>query len=316
MAPTMRVITQDELGGPEVLHIGERPVPDPLPTEVRVRVQAAGVNPVDWKTRAGRGMAGVLGDPPFTVGWDVAGVVDAVGFGVTRLAEGDRVFGMPWFPRQAAAYAEYVTAPSRHFARLADDVDIVTAGATPLAALTAWQVLVDAADVQPGQRVLVHAAAGGVGHLAVQIAKVRGATVLGTASAAKHDQLTDLGVDEPIDYRSVAFEEVARDVDVVVDLIGGEYGHRSLRTLRPGGLLVSVPSGQPEGLPEAARAAGVRSTSFLVEPDGTALTGIARLLAEGSLRVLVDASYSLEKAADAHAAGEQGRNTGKLVLTL
>lgn len=316
MAPTMRVITQDEFGGPEVLHLGERPVPDPLPTEVRVRVQAAGVNPVDWKTRTGRGMAGVLGDPPFTVGWDVAGVVDAVGFGVTRLAEGDRVFGMPWFPRQAAAYAEYVTAPSRHFAKLADNVDIVTAGATPLAALTAWQVLVDTADVRPGQRVLVHAAAGGVGHLAVQIAKARGATVLGTASAAKHDQLVDLGVDEPIDYRSVAFEDVARDVDVVVDLIGGEYGHRSLRTLRSGGLLVSVPSGQPEGLPEAARAAGVRSTSFLVEPDGAALTGIARLLAEGSLRVLVGSSYSLEKAADAHAAGEQGRNTGKLVLTV
>jgi NADPH:quinone reductase-like Zn-dependent oxidoreductase len=316
MAPTtMRVIAQDEFGGPEVLHIAERPVPEPLPTEVRVRVQAAGVNPVDWKTRAGRGMAGVLGDPPFTVGWDVAGVVDAVGLGVTRFAEGDRVLGMPWFPRQAAAYAEYVTAPSRQFAKIADAVETVTAGATPLAALTAWQVLVDTADVQPGQRVLVHAAAGGVGHLAVQIAKARGATVLGTASAAKHELLTGLGLDEPIDYTSVAFEDVVRDVDVVVDLIGGEYAHRSLRTLRPGGLLVSVPSGVPEGLPEAAREAGVRATPFLVEPDGAALTGIARLLAEGTLRVLVDSTYPLERAADAHAAGEQGHNTGKLVLT-
>lgn len=162
---------------------------------------------------------------------------------------------------------------------------------------------------------LVQAAAGGVGHLAVQIAKARGATVLGTASAAKHDLLTDLGVDEPIDYRTVAFEDVAKDVDVVVDLIGGEYARRSLRTMREGGLLVSVPSGQPEGTPEAAAAAGVRSTPFLVEPDGAALAGIGGLMAAGTLRVLIDARYPLERAADAHAAGEAGGSTGKLVLT-
>lgn len=128
--------------------------------------------------------------------------------------------------------------------------------------------------------------------------------------------LADLGVNEPIDYLSVAFEDVARDVDVVVDLIGGQYSHRSLRTLRPGGLVVSVPSGQPEGLAEAACDAGMRSTGFLVEPDGTALTGIARLLAEGTLRVLVQSTYPLEQAAEAHAAGEQGRSTGKIVLTV
>jgi NADPH:quinone reductase-like Zn-dependent oxidoreductase len=142
---------------------------------------------------------------------------------------------MPWFPRQAGAYAEYVTAPARHFARKPANVDHVAAAALPLAALTAWQALVDTADVQPGQRVLVHAAAGGVGHLAVQIAKARGAYVLGTASAAKHAFLRGLGIDEPIDYTAVDFTDVARDVDVVVDAIGGEYGERSLRVLPPGG---------------------------------------------------------------------------------
>ena len=164
-----------------------------------MRTVAAGVNPVDWKVRA-RG--GFLGEPPFTVGWDVAGVVEEIGFGVTRFSVGDRVFGMPRFPREAAAYAEYVTSPSRQLAPIPDGLDDVEAGALPLAGLTAWQALVETADVRPGQRVLVLAAAGGVGHLAVQIAKARGAYVLGTARAEKHAFLVDLGVDEPIDYTS------------------------------------------------------------------------------------------------------------------
>ena len=179
---SMRIVTQRTTGGPEVLEIGRAPVPEPLPTEIRVRVAAAGVNPVDWKTRAGGGMATVIGPPPFTVGWDVAGTVDAVGVGVTRFAVGDAVFGMPWFPRAAGAYAEFVTAPSRHFAHRPAGLSEVEAAGLPLAGLTAWQCLVDIADVRPGQRVLVHAAAGGVGHLAVQIAKARGAYVIGTAS--------------------------------------------------------------------------------------------------------------------------------------
>ncbi|MDT7575711.1 MAG: hypothetical protein QOH17_2044, partial [Pseudonocardiales bacterium] len=188
----MRIVTQRSVGGPEVLELGRAPVPEPLPTEIRVRVAAAGVNPVDWKTRAGAGMAAVFGPPPFTVGWDVAGTVDAVGTGVTRFAVGDTVFGMPWFPRPAKAYAEFVTAPSRHFAHRPAGLSEVEAAGLPLAGLTAWQCLVDIADVRPGQRVLVHAAAGGVGHLGVQIAKARGAYVIGTASRSKHDLLHDL----------------------------------------------------------------------------------------------------------------------------
>ena len=199
--------------------------PEPIPTEVLVRVHAAGVNPVDWKTRKGSGMAGVLGDPPWRIGWDVAGVVEEVGMGVTRFRPGDEVFGMPWFPRAAGAYADYVTCPARQLALRPEGLDFAAAAALPLAALTAWQALVDTAGLQAGQRVLVHAAAGGVGHLAVQIAKALGAEVYGTAGAAKQDFLRELGVDRPIDYKAEAFEDVATDMDVVLDLIGTwDYG--------------------------------------------------------------------------------------------
>lgn len=315
--PTMRAITQDALGGPEALRLTEVPRPSPLPTEVLVRVHAAGVNPVDWKTREGGGMAGVLGDPPFTVGWDVSGVVEEVGFGVHTLAVGDEVYGMPWFPRQAGAYAEYVTAPSRQFARKPAMLDHEHAAAVPLAALTAWQTLVDAAHVTKGQRVLIHAAAGGVGHFAVQFAKHLGAHVIGTASAAKHDWLRDLGADEPIDYTAVRFEEAVRDVDVVIDLVGDgheETSTRSLRTLRPGGTLVAVPSGVAPELLDTARERGLRASGFLVEPDGAALTRIAELIDGNAVKVAVEDVLPLEHAAQAHRRGQTGRTRGKLVL--
>lgn len=311
----MRVITQRSTGGPEVLEIGRAPVPEPLPTEIRVRVAAAGVNPVDWKTRAGSGMAAVLGPPPFTVGWDVAGTVDAVGVGVTRFAPGDAVFGMPWFPRQAAGYAEFVTAPSRHFAHRPAGLSEVEAAGLPLAGLTAWQSLVDIADVRPGQRVLIHAAAGGVGHLAVQIAKARGAYVIGTASVAKHDLLHDLGIDETVDYRAEAFEQVVEPVDLVYDLIGGDVALRSLDVMKPDARLICLPSGSAADAMAAARERGLRATGMLVEPDGDGLEELTRLVDDRRLRVLVAETFPLERASHAHRAGEMGRTTGKLVLT-
>ena len=312
---TMRAIVQHSFGGPDVLELAERPTPDPWATEVRVRVEAAGVNPVDWKTRAGLGAAARSG-LPLTVGWDVSGVVDAVGPGVTRFTVGDPVFGLPWFPRQAAAYAEFVTAPSRHFARRPDSLSSVEAGGLPLAGLTAWQCLVDVADVRPGQRVLVHAGAGGVGHLAVQIAKARGAYVIATASAAKHDLLTELGVDEPVDYRSRPFEEVVEPVDVVYDLLGGDVAVRSLDVLRSDGIMISLPSAAAAAAVEAGRARGLRTTGMLVEPDGDGLEELAALVEDGALRVRVAETFPLERAADAHRMGEQGRTTGKIVLTV
>ncbi|MET7440262.1 MULTISPECIES: NADP-dependent oxidoreductase [unclassified Streptomyces] len=312
-ANTMRAIRQTVLGGPEVLEevVVERPSPGP--SEVLVRVRAAGVNPTDWKHRA---TGGFLKEPPFVLGWDVSGVVEAVGLGVAVFKPGDEVFGMLPYPFGVGSHAEYVTAPARAFARKPASVDHEQAGALPLAALTAWQVLVDTADVRPGQRVLIHAAAGGVGHLAVQIAKARGAHVIGTASAAKHDFLRELGVDEPIDYRETDFAETVRDVDVVLDTIGGDYRFRSLRVLRPGGLLVSIlPSGATDFIEEAEKL-GVRAVEMLVEADHAGMNAIAGLVEEGKLRATIAGSFPLAEAAKAHALGDTGRTTGKLVLTL
>ena len=311
---TMRAVRQTSLGGPEVLEVAEVPRPEPAPTEVLVRVAAAGVNPVDWKTRA---TGGGLGDPPFTVGWDVAGVVAAVGVGVTRFAVGDRVFGMPRFPREAAAYAEYVTSRSRQLARIPERLSDVEAGALPLGALTAWQSLVDTAHVAPGQRVLIHAAAGGVGHLAVQIAKAAGAYVIGTARADHHDFLGELGIDEAVDYTQQDVAETVRDIDVVVDLVGGETGLRSLPVLRDGGLLISVPSSADVDALRQAAGGRVQVTGILVEPDRTGMEAIAALVEDGALRVNVARTFPLAEAARAHELGESGRiGGGKLVLTV
>lgn len=316
-ADMMRAVVQDSFGGPEVLRVESVPRPEPLPTEVLVRVHAAGINPVDWKTREGTGMAGVLGAPPFVLGWDVSGVVAAVGFGVTTLRVGDEVYGMPWFPRAAGGYSEYVTAPARQFARKPATASHEQAAAVPLAALTAWQALVDTADVRPGQRVLVHAAAGGVGHFAVQFAKHLGAHVIATASSARHEWLRELGADEAVDYRAVRFEDVVGAVDVVIDLVGDAHDKTSLRSLevlRPGGLLIAIPAGVSPELAEAAAERGVRVSPFLVEPDGPALGRIAELIDAGQVVVEVEAVFPLEQAAQAHLQGEGGRTRGKLVL--
>jgi NADPH:quinone reductase-like Zn-dependent oxidoreductase len=309
----MRAISQETLGGPEVLELVEMPRPDPAPTEVLVRVTAAGVNPVDWKVRAG---GGFLGQPPFTVGWDVAGVVEELGRGVTRFRAGDRVFGMPRFPREAAAYAEYVTSPSRQLARTPESIGDVEAAALPLAGLTAWQALVETADLQSGQRVLILGAAGGVGHLGVQIAKARDAHVIGTARSGKHPFLYELGIDEAIDYTSEWIGDRVRDVDVVLDLVGDEASPGALSLLRDGGLFIAVPSGA--GVERLRELAGgrVRVTGILVEPDRAGLEAIAELVESGALRVNVERTFPLAHAAEAHELGEAGRTQGKLVLTV
>ncbi|MGH3018481.1 MAG: NADP-dependent oxidoreductase [Gaiellaceae bacterium] len=308
----MRAIRQEALGGPGVLELVDVPQPEPAPTEVLVRVAAAGVNPVDWKVRTRGGFL----EPPFTIGWDVAGTVEALGGGVTRFAVGDRVFGMPRFPREAAAYAEYVTSPSRQLARIPEGLADVDAAALPLAGLTAWQALVETADVQPGQRVLVLGAAGGVGHLAVQIAKARGAYVIGTARSVKHRFLSELGADEAVDYSLAPVEETVGDVDVVLDLIGGEATAGTLRTLRDGGLYIVVPSAASvESLRELA-GGRVRVTGILVEPDRVGMEALAGLVESRHLRPHVSQTFPLEEAARAHEAGETGRTQGKLVLTI
>jgi NADPH:quinone reductase-like Zn-dependent oxidoreductase len=310
----MRAVRQQELGGPQVLAPGEVARPEPGPTEILVRVHAAGVNPVDWKTRRSGGM---LGTPPFTVGWDVSGVVAALGRGVTRFRVGDEVYGMPRFPHEAGAYAGYVTGPSRHFARKPATLDHVAAAALPLAGLTAWQALVDTAAVAPSQRVLVHAAAGGVGHLAVQLAKARGAYVLGTASATKHEFVRWAGADEVIDYTVDDFTRTVGDCDVVLDAVGGDYAERSVHALRAGGLLIRLTGmAGADRVRQVAQAAGVRTAALLVEPDHAGLEQLSGLVEQGRLRPHVSATFPLEQAARAHELGETNRTAGKIVLVV
>lgn len=308
----MRAVTQQSLGEPDVLVVVDQPRPEPRTNEILVRVKAASVNPTDWKHRA---HGGFLGQPPFVLGWDLSGVVEAVGIGVARFVPGDEVFGMLSYPFGHGAHADYVAAPASWFAPKPASLDHVQAAALPLVSLTAWQALVENADVQPGQRVLIHAAAGGVGHVAVQIAKARGAHVIGTASAGKHDFLRELGVDEAIDYREVDFAEEVGDVDVVLDTIGGEYSTRSLRTLRPGGIVVSILPVGSDDLFREADELGVRAIRMLVDSSRHDLVSITELVEQLALRARIADVFPLEQAAEAHRLGETGRTTGKMVLT-
>ncbi|MBT0768253.1 NADP-dependent oxidoreductase [Kineosporia sp. J2-2] len=291
-------------------------LPRPVPglSEILVRVHAAGLNATDWKHRAG---VPRMTTPVPVLGWDVSGTVEAVGPGVTLFTPGDEVFGMLPYPHGAGAYAQYAKATARSFTHKPAGLDHVHAAALPLAALTAHQALVDTAHLRPGQRVLIHAAAGGVGHLAVQIAKAHGAHVIGTAGAAKHDLLRELGADELIDYRTTDFAEKLRDVDVVLDTQGGDVRTRSLSVLREGGTLISLVFGA-ERAAEAARAAtrGLRLEGLVVEADQAGMRAIADLAASGKLRPHIDATYPLEQASRAHAHGETGHTTGKIVLTV
>ncbi len=307
----MRAIVQHRFGPPEVLAVEEVPDPDPLPTEVVVRAEAVGLNPVDAVVRSGR--FPMLGPPPFILGWDVSGVVDAVVPGTHRFEVGDEVFGMPLFPRPARAYAERVASPSRQLARKPRGIDHIHAAALPLAGLTAWQSLVDIAHLQRGQRVLVHGAGGGVGHLAVQIAKGLGAHVTATAGADKLEFVRSLGADQLVDYRAQDFTEAVRDMDVVLESIGGGYAERSLRTLRRGGLLVTLVERTNAELAALTRTAGMRFAGVSVEPDGPGLETLAKWVDDGRLVVHVDEVFRFADAAPAHHRLERSVR-GKLVL--
>ena len=309
---SMRAIVARSFGGPEVLQLEQVQRPELTPTQVLVRVIAAGVNPIDAKTRSGGGFAPEAGPLPHIPGWEFSGVVEKTGFGVTRFQPGDEVFGMPFFPRPGRAYAEYVTAPSRQLALKPANLTHAQAAGLPLAGLTAWQLLVDTAKIGPGQRVLIHAAAGGVGHLAVQIARARGAYVIGTASSAKHDLVTGLGAHEVIDYTAASFEDAAGIVDVVVDLVGGDTRLRSLDVLREDGLLLPVPRGLD--VSEEAARRGIRVQPMIVEPDYRGLEELAAMVRDKALTIRVETTLPLEQAAQAHRALESGHATGKTVL--
>ncbi|MEU2673290.1 NADP-dependent oxidoreductase [Streptomyces sp. NPDC007164] len=307
----MRAVFQKSFGGPEVLEVVETERPKPLPGEVLVRVHASGVNPVDVFVRSGA--FPLIGEPPFGVGWDISGVVAEAGPGA-RFEVGDEVYGMPFFPRAATGYAEYVAAPSRQVARKPASLDHVHAAAVPLAALTAWQGLVQAAGVKEGDRVLIHRAAGGVGHFAVQIAKAHGAHVIAMASPARHDFVRGLGANEVIDYRTTDFTEAVKDADVVFDSTA--QGDLSLGVLRPGGVLISIVEHADPDLAVRVEAAGRRFAGISVEPDYAALEAIADLVDAGLIRPHVEETFPLEEAGKAHELVASGHVQGKIVLTV
>jgi NADPH:quinone reductase-like Zn-dependent oxidoreductase len=329
----MKAIRLHEFGGPEVLRYEEVPVPEPKPGEVLVRVLAAGINPPDWYVR--EGMPGVppkLVPPlnlPLIPGTDVSGVVEAVAAGADGLSVGDEVYGLLRFPSLGAnAYAEYVAAPASDFARKPASIDHVQAAAVPMAGLTAWQFLIELGHDHPspfqearhrpvalgaGTTVLVNGAAGGVGHFALQLAKLKGAHVVAVASGPHEKFLRELGADEFIDYTTSRAEEAARGIDLVLDTVGGPGSSRFLRTLKRGGALFPVYFGEYD--PEEIARRGVTVSATQVRSNGAQLAELGRLLDAGRLRVGIDSTFPLPDARKAHERAAAGHIQGKIVLT-
>ncbi len=309
----MKAIRIHRYGDPDVLVMEEVPRPQPQLGEVLIRVSAAGVNPVDWKTRRGRGMASRIGYLPLTLGWDVAGAVESVGPGVIAFQPGGVVYGLIHFPMEGGAYADYVTAPASQLTHQPLRLDAIHAAAVPLVGLTAWQALFDAAGLQAGQRVLIHAAAGGVGHMAVQLAKAHGAYVIGTASTANVTFLHQLGIDEVIDYREMPFETLGPTVDVVFDLLGGDIQARSFKVLKSNGYLVSLVA---EPSAELLARYNVKGKRILVQPNASQLIEISHLIETGQVKPIVSrvAGFTEADVRRAHGWSEVGHTRGKIVL--
>jgi NADPH:quinone reductase-like Zn-dependent oxidoreductase len=307
---TMKAVCIYSYGGPEVLVYEDAPRPHPDAGEVLVRVHAAGINPVDWKIREGHLKETLHHTLPLVLGWDVSGVVEALGSGLTRLKLGDEVFSRPDISRDGA-YAEFIVIREAEVALKPKSIDHIHAAALPLAGLTAWQTLFDAAGLAAGQRVLIHAAAGGVGSLAVQLAKGKGAHVIGTAAAHNHDFLRKLGADQVVDYDTERFEDAVQPVDVVLDTIGGDTQERSWQVLKPGGILVSVVS---PPLAATAAAHGVRQAFVFTQPNAGQLAELARLADAEKLKAIVETVLPLSDATRGQELSARGHTRGKIVL--
>lgn len=313
----MKAIVLNEFGGVENLTYTEIEKPAVAPNEVLMQVKAISINPVEAKTRAGKGIAGRLKDQmPLILGWDVSGIVTEVGVSVTKFKVGDAVFGMVNFPGHGRAYAEYVAAPQDQLALKPENVSHNDAAAATLAALTSWQAITQLGNIKPGSRILIHSAAGGVGHYAVQIAKNLGSYVIGTSSAENKNFVLALGADEHIDYRSQRFEDVVKDVDFVYDTIGGDNIDRSLKVIKPGGGIVSLPSGLNVEVAEKAKELGINGYRFMVSSNGKDMEELAAQLEKGQLRSHVSKTFPFDEMAAAHLQIESGRTVGKIIVTL
>ena len=316
---TMRAAVLDATGDASSLYEATVPVPSAFNSEFIVQVVAAGINPIDAKTRAGRGVSAGISSFPAVLGFDFSGVVVKAPYEAHPFRPGTEVFGMTMVPRTSGSYAQYVAVSTLSVAKKPAALSHVEAAAVPLAALTAWGMVVEVAKAHHGQRILIHAGSGGVGHFAVQFARYFGAHVIATGSTRNQEWLRELGANEVIDYSTTRFEDVVSGVDVVIDLIGNvidDTGSRSLGVLHEGGLIVNAPTGSWPTFLDDAAAAGLRATTFKVAPDGDTLSTVARLLESGDVHVFVDEVFDLAHAADAHRALESGHTRGKIVLTI
>jgi NADPH:quinone reductase-like Zn-dependent oxidoreductase len=309
---SMRAVQIQEFGGPEVLTIHELPIPSPGQDELLVQVHAAGINPVDTGVRSGRAAALAAAVPPYVPGFDISGTVAAVGSGITNFKIGDEVFAMLDL-RRGGGYAEFAIVKEDEAAIKPTNISFSEAASVPLVTLTAWQVLFEVGNLQAGQTVLIHAGAGGVGSVAVQLAKWRGANVIATASDYNHDFLRELGVDVPVDYRTQQFEDFASDIDLVLDTIGGDTQIRSMTTLKEGGKLVSIVGLTAEGRNPARN---IEVTSILVRPEANQLLAIGELIEDGILNPILSYQFPLTEAPAAHEQSETRRTRGKIVLEM
>lgn len=313
----MKVIELQEFGSIDSLVYTDRPIPSIKEDEVLVKVKALSINPVDVKTRSGRGMANRYRNQlPVVLGWDIAGIVEQVGSRVSKFKVGDEVFGMVNFPEVGNAYAEHVAAPASNLAIKPSNISFEEAAAATLAALTAWQGLVHQAKIKAGQNVLVQAAAGGVGHFAVQMARHLGASVTGTSSAANKDFVLQLGADKHIDYHTQPLTALGTDYDVVIDPIGGDNIEKSFAAVKKGGIVLSIVSAFADLIKEKSTSLGVNGFFYMVQTSEEDITAIAQLLEQGIIRAHVSQTFSFADMKSAHQAVESGRTRGKVIVTL
>ena len=307
--PTMRVIHVHSYGGPEQLKLEEKPRPEPQAGEVLLRVHAAGVNPIDWKIRQGLMKDFQPVTFPYTPGIEMAGVVEDVGPGVTAFEIGQAVFG----PCARGAYAEYITVSAEALALKPETLRFAEAATVPVGATTAWRALFEHGGLTAGQRVLIQGAAGGVGLFAVQLAKWRGAQVIGTASTANLDFVRSLGADTVVDYTTTPVESVVQDVDLVLDGVGGETLLSSLATLRRGGTLISIAGPPPQ---EQAKERGVHATMIRAQPSSALLQTLTQLIDEGRIKVTAGKTFPLSEVQQAHEYSRSGHGRGRIVLQI
>ncbi|MBS7566958.1 NADP-dependent oxidoreductase [Mucilaginibacter sp. Bleaf8] len=311
----MKAIIIDNPGEVSQLKFQETARPIIQDGEVLVQVKAISINPVDVKSRAGKGVYGrIKSESPLILGWDISGIVTESRS--EQFKAGDEVFGMVNFPGHGKAYAEYVAAPASQLAVKPVTISHEEAAASTLAALTAWQAIVHNGQVKTGQKVLVHAAAGGVGHFAIQLAKHLGAEVTGTSSARNKDFVMQMGADAHIDYTNYDWASHPDEFDFVLDGVGGDTIDKSLLVTKTGGTIISIPTGLNEAVTEKAKAKGVKGYFMLVQSNGSDMQQIAALLEQGILKAHVSHSYPFTEMAAAHLQVESGRTVGKVVVTL